>query len=54
MIATFTDFFFITLYLKSHLDEWVEVGNSLKVIKRLKSHFDPNGIFNPGRFVGEI
>ncbi|MBI2487378.1 MAG: FAD-binding oxidoreductase [Deltaproteobacteria bacterium] len=40
--------------LKSQVDVWGEVGESIKVMERLKSHFDPNGILNPGRFVGEI
>jgi glycolate oxidase FAD binding subunit len=41
-------------FLKSQVDVWGEVGASIKVMERLKSHFDPKGILNPGRFVGEI
>lgn len=41
-------------FLKSQVDVWGEVGASIRVMERLKSHFDPNGILNPGRFVGGI
>jgi len=40
--------------LKSQVDVWGEIGVSLRIMKRLKSLFDPNNIFNPGRFVGGI
>jgi glycolate oxidase FAD binding subunit len=40
--------------IKSEIDVWGEIGSSLKLMKRLKSQFDPNGIMNPGRFVGGI
>ena len=40
--------------LKSQVDVWGEVGTPLRIMKRLKSLFDPNNIFNPGRFVGGI
>jgi len=37
--------------LKSQVDVWGDVGASLRVMERLKSLLDPNGILNPGRFV---
>ncbi len=40
--------------LKSQVDVWGEIGTSLRIMERLKSLFDPNNIFNPGRFVGGI
>jgi glycolate oxidase FAD binding subunit len=40
--------------LKERVDVWGHVGNSLPLMKRLKETFDPNGILNPGRFVGGI
>jgi glycolate oxidase FAD binding subunit len=40
--------------VKSEIDVWGEIGSSLELMKRLKSQFDPNGVMNPGRFVGGI
>jgi glycolate oxidase FAD binding subunit len=40
--------------LKSQVDVWGELGKPLRLMERLKSLFDPNSIFNPGRFVGGI
>jgi len=40
--------------IKSQAGVWGEIGASLRVMKKLKSHFDPKGILNPGRFVGGI
>jgi glycolate oxidase FAD binding subunit len=40
--------------VKSGIDVWGEIGSSLELMKRLKSQFDPNGVMNPGRFVGGI
>lgn len=40
--------------IKSEIDAWGEIGASLELMKRLKSQFDPNGVLNPGRFVGGI
>ncbi len=39
--------------LAATLDPWGTVG-ALEVMRRLKERFDPNGILNPGRFVGGI
>ncbi|MGB7292775.1 MAG: FAD-binding oxidoreductase [Thermodesulfobacteriota bacterium] len=40
--------------IKSEIDVWGEIGSSLELMRRLKSQFDPNGVMNPGRFVGGI
>jgi glycolate oxidase FAD binding subunit len=40
--------------LKRDLDVWGPAPTSLALMKRLKSVFDPAGIFSPGRFVGGI
>lgn len=40
--------------VKTHLDVWGSVGNSLPLMKGLKEEFDPQRILNPGRFVGGI
>lgn len=40
--------------LKERVDVWGHVGGTLPLMKRLKETLDPNGILNPGRFVGGI
>ena len=41
--------------LKGGLDVWGPVSpESFAIMKRLKQEFDPNGILNPGRFVGGL
>ena len=40
--------------LKSALDIWDEVGESLPIMRRMKEQYDPDNILNPGRFVGGI
>jgi glycolate dehydrogenase FAD-binding subunit len=40
--------------LKDRVDVWGYVGNSFPLMKRLKQTLDPQGILNPGRFVGGI
>lgn len=40
--------------LKARVDVWGHVGGTFPLMKRLKETFDPNGILNPGRFVGGI
>lgn len=40
--------------LKARVDVWGHVGGMFPLMKRLKETFDPNGILNPGRFVGGI
>jgi glycolate oxidase FAD binding subunit len=40
--------------LKDRVDVWGHVGAAFPLMKRLKETFDPNGILNPGRFVGRL
>ena len=40
--------------VKSTLDVWGSVGESLEVMRRLKEQYDPGRALNPGRFVGGI
>jgi glycolate oxidase FAD binding subunit len=40
--------------LKARLDAWGEPGDALRVMRRLKAEFDPQGLCNPGRFLGGI
>lgn len=40
--------------LKDRVDVWGHVGSSFLLMKRLKETLDPQGILNPGRFVGGI
>ena len=40
--------------LGADLDVWGDIGSSVGVMKALKARFDPDGILNPGRFVGGL
>ena len=40
--------------VKARVDVWGEVGDALPLMRRVKAHFDPAGMLNPGRFVGGI
>ncbi len=40
--------------VKSRVDVWGPVGKALPLMQRSKAEFDPQGILNPGRFVGGI
>lgn len=40
--------------LRAKLDAWDEPGASFRLMRALKQKFDPNGILNPGRFVGGL
>lgn len=40
--------------LKERVDVWGHVDGAFPLMKRLKDILDPNGILNPGRFVGGI
>jgi glycolate oxidase FAD binding subunit len=40
--------------IKAGLDVWGKVPGGLEVMRRLKREIDPNGVFNPGRFVEGI
>ena len=38
----------------SKLDCWGTPPDSLPLMRQIKSRFDPEGILNPGRFLGRI
>jgi glycolate oxidase FAD binding subunit len=40
--------------LKERIDVWGHIGATFPLMKRLKETLDPQGILNPGRFVGGI
>ncbi len=40
--------------LRGRVDVWGHVGGAFPLMKRLKETLDPQGILNPGRFVGGI
>lgn len=40
--------------LKQQLEIWGYAGNALELMKRIKTQFDPQTLFSPGRFVGGI
>jgi len=40
--------------VKRSLDVWGYEGQAIDLMRRIKNEFDPNGLLNPGRFVGGI
>ena len=40
--------------IKTKVDVWGPAGNALFLMQELKQQFDPQGLLNPGRFVGGI
>ncbi|HKZ50469.1 MAG TPA: FAD-binding oxidoreductase, partial [Dehalococcoidia bacterium] len=40
--------------LKERIDVWGETGTGFPLMARIKARFDPQGILNPGRFVGRL
>ncbi|MDP6549368.1 MAG: FAD-binding oxidoreductase [Dehalococcoidia bacterium] len=42
------------LPLKKRIDIWGDPPQGMELMRRVKQRFDPLGILNPGRFVGEI
>jgi glycolate oxidase FAD binding subunit len=42
------------LEVKQAVDGWGDAGTALTLMRRVKERFDPDGIMNPGRFVGGI
>ncbi|GIW46699.1 MAG: glycolate oxidase [Deltaproteobacteria bacterium] len=42
------------LSMKSRIDVWDDIGESIGIMKRIKRLLDPRAILNPGRFVGGI
>jgi glycolate oxidase FAD binding subunit len=39
---------------RTQMDVWGDPGEGIELMRRVKAQFDPNGILNPGRFVGGI
>lgn len=39
---------------KQDFDVWGDVGEPIKIMRSLKEQYDPQGIINPGRFMGRI
>jgi glycolate oxidase FAD binding subunit len=42
------------LAIKERVPVWDDLGPALRIMQRIKSQLDPNGLLNPGRFVGGI
>jgi glycolate oxidase FAD binding subunit len=40
--------------IKQRVDVWDDPGPSIRIMRRLKEEFDPNGVISPGRYVGGI
>ena len=40
------------LPVKRQIDVWGDAPDSMAVMRGIKDRFDPNGILNPGRFLG--
>lgn len=40
--------------VKAQIDVWGEQPSGMEIMRRLKQQFDPQGILNPGRFVGGL
>jgi len=41
-------------YIKRELDVWGEISGGISLMRAIKNEYDPNAIFNPGRFVDGI
>jgi glycolate oxidase FAD binding subunit len=42
------------ILIKQQIEPWGYTGNALEIMRRIKQNFDPNNLFSPSRFVGEI
>ena len=42
------------IFLKRELDVWGNTPPTINLMKRIKSQYDPDGLLNPGRFLGDI
>ncbi len=42
------------LPVKAQIDVWGDLPDSMAIMRRIKDKFDPDGILNPGRFLGSI
>ena len=40
--------------IKKGVDVWGEEPEGMEIMRRIKSKFDPEGILNPGRFLGRL
>lgn len=40
--------------LKRLMDVWGPIGSTLNLMKQIKAKFDPDSLFNPGRFISSI
>jgi glycolate oxidase FAD binding subunit len=40
--------------LKSGINVWGESAPTLSLMQEIKNQFDPHGLLNPGRFVGNL
>jgi glycolate oxidase FAD binding subunit len=40
--------------LKSGINVWGESAPTLSLMQAIKNQFDPHGLLNPGRFVGNL
>jgi hypothetical protein len=43
-----------SLNVKEAMDVFSDVGNSIELMRRIKSQYDPANTLNPGRFAGKI
>ena len=42
------------LPMKQRIDVWGDTFDGMEIMRRIKRQFDPQGILNPGRFVGRL
>jgi len=42
------------LGVKQQIDVWGDSFDGMAIMRRIKQQFDPQGILNPGRFVGRL
>ena len=40
--------------VKEHIDVWGPEPSGMAIMRRIKGQFDPDGIINPGRFIGRL